>query len=106
MTNRFYRQSIPELGISIERATESTPDDSKFYVFLGGETIGSYRSLKKAQEVFKEAIRESGFQPSATKTGRTPSEMMTERYMESKDLYWANSYRYRGGGGRGGRGGI
>ena len=32
--------------------------------------------------------------------------MMTERYMEAKDLYWADSYKHRGGGGRGGRGGV
>ena len=103
---RFYRQSIPDLGLSIERATDSTPDDGKFYVIHNGKTIGSFRVLKRAQQVFRQITEESGYKPTPSASGKTVSEMMTERYMEAKDRYWADSYKHRGGGGRGGRGGI
>jgi hypothetical protein len=29
-----------------------------------------------------------------------------ERYLDAKDLYWAESYKYRAKGGKGGRGGV
>ena len=103
---KFYRQSIPDLGLSIERATESTPDDGKYHVIHKGKAIGSFRILKQAQELFRQVIEESGYNPTPATHGKTTSQMMTERYMESKDLYWADSYKHRGGGGRGGRGGV
>lgn len=103
---KFYRQSIPDLGLSIERATEATPDDDKYYVIRNGESLGSYRALKRAQEAFRLLVQESGYQPTPSGSAKTASQMMTERYMEAKDLYWADSYKHRGGGGRGGRGGV
>lgn len=103
---KFYRQSIPDLGLSIERSTEATPDDGKFHVIQHGELLGSYRALNRAKEMFRQIIEESGYDPSPAVQAKTVSQMMTERYMEAKDRYWADSYKHRGGGGRGGRGGI
>lgn len=103
---KFYRQSIPDLGLSIERATEAAPDDGKYHLILHGQSLSSYRSLKRAQEAFRKFVQESGYQPTFPVTGKSTSQMMTERYMEAKELYWADSYKYRGGGGRGGRGGV
>ena len=102
----FYRQSIPDLDLSIERLTEVVPDDGKFYVIHSGEILGSYRTLKQAQTVFRQIVLESSYKPSPAESGKTPSEMLTERYMESKDFYWSDSHKHRGGGGRGGRGGV
>ena len=103
---KFYRQSIPDLGLSIERATEATPDDGKYHLIHNGRSLGSYRALKPAQEAFRQVVQESGYKPSPSAPAKTASQMMTERYMEAKELYWADSYKHRGGGGRGGRGGV
>ena len=104
--DKFYRQSIPDLSLSIERATDATPDDGKYYVIHEGRSVGSFRVLKRAQELFRQLVDESGYDPAPAEHAKTASQMMTERYMEAKDLYWADSYKYRGGGGRGGRGGV
>jgi hypothetical protein len=37
---KFYRQSIPDLSLSIERSTEATPDDGKFHIIRHGEIVG------------------------------------------------------------------
>ncbi len=101
MTTRFYRQSVPDLGLSIERATDSVPDDGKYHVIRNGQTLGSFRALKPAQQLFRQAVEESGYRPQTADSGKSSSEMMTDRYMEAKDLYWSASHRYKPGGGRG-----
>ena len=102
MTTRFYRQSIPDIGLSIERATDSVPDDGKFYVIIEGETLGSFRALKPAQQLFRQTVAEIGYRPPEPQgPPKTVSEIMTERYMEAKDLYWSDSHRYRPSGGKG-----
>ena len=106
VNNDFYRQSLPALNLSIERRTEQAPSDGQYHVIKDGELLGSFRSLKQAQKLFRSIIEESGYRPSPQEAGKTVSEMMTDRYLESKDLYWSDSHKYRGGGGRGGRGGI
>ncbi len=42
----YYKHSIPDIGLSIERYTEIVPADGKFYLIKSGEIIGSYK-LKK-----------------------------------------------------------
>ena len=106
MPDDYYRQYIPELNLSIERFTEEVPSDGKYHVLKKGELLGSFRSLKQAQTLFRELVQDSGYKPNPPESGKTASEVATERYMEAKDLYWADSYKYRGGGGRGGRGGV
>ena len=106
VSSNFYRHSLPALDLSIERNTEQAPSDGQFHVIRAGELLGSFRSLKMAQKLFRTIVQESGYQPAPPESGKTMSEMMTERYLESKDLYWSDSHKYRGGGGRGGRGGI
>jgi hypothetical protein len=69
--------------------------------------IGSFRSLKQAQGLFKKIVQESGYKPKTVEgETKTASEMAMERYMEAKEFYWADSYKHRGGGGKGGRGGV
>lgn len=106
MNTDFYRHSLPALNLSIERHTEQAPSDGQYHVIKDGELVGSFRSLKLAQKLFRSIVQESGYQPAPPEAGKTVSEMMTERYLESKDLYWSDSHKYRDGGGRGGRGGI
>ena len=107
MSINVYRQYIPDLNLSIERATEAVPDDRKFYVIQDGKILKGFRVLKQAQEFFKQLVKESGYKPKvAEEEQRTAAQENIDRYLESKDLYWGESYKYRGGGGRGGRGGI
>ena len=101
MTTRYYRQFIPDLALSIERATGEVPDDGKYHVLHDGASVGAFRSLKAAQVEFRRIVEESGYRPAPPDSGKTTSEMMTDRYMEAKDLYWASSHRYRQRGGQG-----
>ena len=101
MTTRFYRQSIPNLGLSIERATGPVPGDGKYHVTRNGETLGSFRSLKPAQQLFRQTVEESGYRPEPQESGKSASQMMTNRYMEAKDLYWSASHRHKPAGGKG-----
>jgi hypothetical protein len=39
------------------------PADGGWYLLRAGETVGRYRSLKAAQEAWREVIRESGWTP-------------------------------------------
>ena len=108
MTNKRgpYRQYIQDLQLSIERETQDVPADGKYYVLFQGEVLGAFRALKDAQSLFKQKVKEQGYAPATALPNKSISEMQNERYMEAKDLYWANSHKYRGGGGRGGRGGV
>ena len=102
-----FRQVIPDVQLSVEKDTDAVPKDGKYYVVYKGEIKGAFRSIKPAQQMFSEFVKEIGYTPSTMSTRRkSASELATDRYLEEKDFYWANSYKYRGGGGRGGRGGV
>ena len=48
----MYRQSIPELGLSVERGTPEVDDDSKFHVLLNGEEVFVSAKEKEAVEEY------------------------------------------------------
>lgn len=102
-----YRHFIPDLGLSIERNTARVPSDGKFYILRGGEVIDSFRAIGKAEARFRQLVKESGYKPELlpVKTLSVADEKL-ERYLDAKDLYWAESYKYRAKGGKGGRGGV
>ncbi len=107
MVTDAYRQYIPELQLSIERSTETVPKDGKFYVIREGHVLGRFRSLKQAQELFRQVVQETGFKPKQEeRAGKSAAELDVDRYLDTKEAYWADSYKHRGGGGRGGRGGV
>ena len=106
MAGEYYRQFIPDLELSVERATDGVPHDGKYHVLKSGRNLGSFRVLKQAQTLFKQVLGESGYQPPPPPEGKSQSEMLTDRYLESKDLYWADSHKFVSSGGRGGRGGV
>lgn len=58
-----YRQHLPDLDLSIERYTDSVPNDGAYYLLRAGEQLGRYRSLKAAQAAWKELIAASGWRP-------------------------------------------
>jgi hypothetical protein len=49
--------------LSIERFTESVPADGQWYVLKAGERVGRFRSLKAAQDAWREIVRKSGWKP-------------------------------------------
>ena len=102
-----YRHFIPELGLSVERNTASVPKDGKFYILRGGEVIDSFRAIGKAEARFRQLVKESGYKPEVLPVKpRSATEEKLERYLDAKDLYWAESYKYKARGGKGGRGGV
>jgi hypothetical protein len=62
MTREPYRQVLPDLELSIERYTEAVPHDGGWYL-LRGEQMTRFRSLKAAQEAWREVLSDSGWQP-------------------------------------------
>ena len=99
-----YRQTILGVELSIEKDTETVPKDGKFHVVKEGQVAGSFRSLKQAQELFKRLVAESGYTlQKPPEQGKSAAEMSIDRFMDAKDRYWAESFRYRSRGGKGGR---
>jgi hypothetical protein len=102
-----YRHIIPQLNLSIERNTAKVPNDGRFYIVREGQIIESFRSIKKAEEKFRQLVKDSGYKPKVSPTKpRTAADEELERYLDAKELYWAESHKYRGKGGKGGRGGV
>ncbi|MEE9199613.1 MAG: hypothetical protein V3U26_07455, partial [Dehalococcoidia bacterium] len=99
-----YRHLLPSLELSIERNTSKVPNDDLFYLVKGDAVIGKYRYLKKAEEAFRALVKESGYRPPKEKPqNKSAGELSIEQYLDSKELYWAESHRFRGQGGKGGR---
>jgi hypothetical protein len=62
LTDRHsYIQRLPAVDLAIERATERTPDRSRYYVFRGDEVVGAFRRLPDAQGRFREIRDNSGW---------------------------------------------
>lgn len=96
-----FVQRLEGLDLTIEQATDRTPDVRGFHVFLDGELVGSHKTLKGAQEQFRKLRDESGWTPPA-KAELTPTEMMIKEREAHQRLahfeYWSNSASFRGGG--------
>lgn len=86
MTTNTYKQYIPDLQLSIERSTGVVPNDGRFHVLHAGKVLGSFSSLKKAQELYKGVITESNYKPLQVKA---VSQGEIDRYLDKKSLYWA-----------------
>jgi hypothetical protein len=56
-----YRQTLPDLDLSIERFTDRVPTDGRWYILRAGEPVGRFRSLSAAQEAWRKIVRESGW---------------------------------------------
>lgn len=112
MAETTFRLAIPEAGLSIEQNTEHVPHDNKYYVLRDGAVVAGYQALKKAREKLQQLKDEVGFKPAAaapTPEG-TGDELANrehiERLLDAASSYWSQSHKHRGGGGRGGRGGV
>lgn len=100
-TEGSYRQQLSGLALTIEKATDRTPDLKQFHVFLDDELRGSFRKLPDAQKLFARLRDESGWQkPDAEKL--SPEEQLIREREQHQRLahmeYWSNSHKFRGGG--------
>jgi hypothetical protein len=102
-----YKHYIPDIKLSIERNTRDVPNDDCYYIVRDGKIIDKSRTLKKAKEVFDKMVKESGFKPKVERDGsKDLKDYALDQYFLAKEVYWAESYKHRGRGGKGGRGGI
>lgn len=96
-----FVQRIAGLDLTIEQATERTPDKRSFHVFYNGDLVGSHKRLPAAQQQFKKLRDESGWKP-PEKPELSPTEMMIREREAHQRLahfeYWSNSASFRGGG--------
>ena len=104
---RTYKHYIPALDLSIERYTNRVPNDGKYHVVYRRNIVGSFRSRKQAEEKFYQIVKESGYKPDTTKVKTyDPAQESLEMYSLSKAIFWAEGPKYKGKGGKGGRGGV
>jgi len=96
-----YRHFIPALDLSIERNTGRVPADSKFHMVHKGSVIASYKTKKQAEEKFYQIVKESGYKPEPIPGNLIKADESNERYLRSKDLFWAEGPKYKSKGGPG-----
>jgi len=102
-----YKHYIPDLKLSIEKNTNNVPNNNYYYVLKDGIIIEKQRTLKKAKELFEKLVTESGFKPQIrNREIKDTHDYELDKYFLAKEIYWANSHKYRGKGGQGGRGGV
>lgn len=49
----MYKQSFPDLGLSLENGTEDVPQDGRYHVLLNGEIVYSALSRAHAEERYR-----------------------------------------------------
>ncbi len=102
-----YKHYIPELKLSIEQNTRDVPNDDYYYVIRDCKIIEKSKTLERAKEVFDHMVQESGFKPKVERDrSKDVKDYALDKYFLAKEVYWAESYKHRGRGGKGGRGGI
>jgi hypothetical protein len=96
----LYRQSIPAVGLSLERSTERVPRDAYFYVLLKGEIKGRFRTKNSALAMYRALLQQSGYKPSPVEVSLDPSRETVERYLDDLETYWWDSHRHKRRGGK------
>jgi hypothetical protein len=95
-----YKQSLPAIGLSLERHTNAVPSDG-YYVLLHGELKGRFKNKATALELYRKLLKDSGYKPPPIDKAAARNEDM-EGYLDAKELYWGESHKHvrRGGKGR------
>lgn len=96
----FYRQSIPAIGLSLEKSTEQVPKDGYFYVLLNGEIKGRFRAKDGALATYRALLEESGYKPPPVEASTDASRETVERYLDDLEAYWLDSHRHKRRGGK------
>jgi len=95
-----YKQSIPPIGLSLERHTKAVPGDGYYYVLLSGEIKGRFRNKNAALELYREVLRTTGYAPAPVENV-TPRNEAVEGYLDAKESYWGESHKHTRRGGKG-----
>ena len=96
-----YKQSIPAIGLSLERATANVPKDGCFYVLLNDKIKGRFRAMRQALALYKSLLEESGYTPPPAGDRKAdPAREAVERYMDELEAYWTDSHRHARRGGK------
>jgi hypothetical protein len=91
-----YSQRLPEVGLSIERYTESVPDDGRWYLLRDGEQLGSYRSIKAAQAAWQAVLSDIGWTSTPRKVDGKEA-LEREKWAKDRDArmeYWHSGRRH------------
>jgi hypothetical protein len=56
----MFRQSVPALDLSLEKATDTVPDDGSYYVILHGEALLVTGSKAKASACYRQLRQQFG----------------------------------------------
>lgn len=87
MKRDLYKQCIPELQLSIESNTPGVPADNNYYVIKENVILSKYRSLKKAEELYKAIVKQSGYKPKPVK-GKSLAELTVQEYLDRGEESW------------------
>ena len=109
----MFREGTPAFDLFVERDTESVPHDGRYHVRLGTEVIGSYKSLKRARDLYRakrQEMLDAGMQIPKPDVP-TDKEILLRLRAESDIRAWRSEWfadmsRKPRRGGRGGRGGV
>lgn len=92
----LYRHYVPSVRVSLERNTESVPNDDKYYLLRDGAIVASFTSRKRGEDRFRELLAEAGHKPQrADESGVDAARLDIERYLDAKEEYWGASHRFR-----------
>ena len=97
----LYRQAIPAVGLSLERATDRVPKDGFFYVLLDGDIKGRFRTKSKALSLYTALLAQSGHKPQPVQISVNAARENVERYLDEVEAYWSDSHRHTPRGGKG-----
>ncbi len=100
VSSGLFKQSVPAIGLSLERGTDRTPTKGMFYVFLGDEVKGEFRNKKRALDLYMSILKASGYTPAAPENQASRNEAV-ERYLDDLESYWDSSHKHSRRGGKG-----
>lgn len=109
----MFREGTPAFDLFVERDTVSVPQDGRYHVRLGTDVIGSYKSLKRARDLYRSKRQELLDAGMKIPKPDVPSEeeILLRLRAESDIRAWRSEWlkdlsRKPRRGGRGGRGGV
>jgi hypothetical protein len=97
---QLYRQAVPAIGVSLERATENVPNDGFFYVLFKGEIKGRFRTRSRALALYRTLLNENGYKAPPVAASADASRENVERYLDDLETYWRDAHRHRRRGGK------
>ena len=93
-----FLQRLEGFDLSIERATDRSPDRRRYHVFLDGRLVDWFRSLRDAPDSFRRLRDESGW-VAPDRAQLSPAERLERQRADTERLdyleYWGTSHQHR-----------